>query len=82
MQPEEKKLLEETYKLAEENNEMLHKIRMVQKRQAIFIFIKWFLIIGASVGIFYFLQPYVDVLKSFIGETSSTLSKIKELMPR
>lgn len=77
MDPEDKKLLEKVYQLAEENNEMLHKVRSVQKRTFLFQIIRWTLIIGISIGAFYFLQPYVDNFQYFLEDTSATIDKIK-----
>jgi hypothetical protein len=77
MEPEDKKMLEKIYELAEENNEMLHKVRSVQKRQYLFQIIRWALIIGISIGAFYFLQPYVDNFQYFLEDTSETIEKIK-----
>lgn len=79
MDPEDKKLLEKVYELAEENNEMLRKVRTVQKRQYLFQIIRWTLIIGISIGAFYFLQPYVDNFQYFLEDTSDTIDKIKSL---
>ena len=79
MNPEDKKLLEKVYELAEENNEMLRKVRTVQKRQYLFQVIRWVLIIGISIGAFYFLQPYVDNFQYFLEDTSDTIDKIKSL---
>lgn len=79
MDPEDKKLLEKVYELAEENNEMLRRVRTVQKRQYLFQIIRWVLIIGISIGAFYFLQPYVDNFQYFLEDTSDTIDKIKNL---
>ncbi len=79
MDPEDKKLLEKVYELAEENNEMLRKIRSIQNRQFIFQIIRWVLIIGISIGAFYFLQPYVDNFQYFLEDTSDTIDQIKSL---
>jgi len=79
MDPEDKKLLEKVYELAEENNDMLRKVRTVQKRQYLFQVIRWGLIIGISIGAFYFLQPYVDNFQYFLEDTSDTIDQIKSL---
>jgi hypothetical protein len=77
MEPEDKKMLEKIYELVEENNEMLLKVRSVQKKQFLFQIIRWTLIIGISIGAFYFLQPFVDNLQYFIEDTGATINKIK-----
>ncbi len=82
MDPESKKLLEDTYNLAEENNKMLRKVRGVQKREAIFSGLKWLVVIIIGVGSFYFLQPYIDFVKEFVTSTGATLNKIDNILPR
>ncbi|MEK7588804.1 MAG: hypothetical protein AAB438_03220 [Patescibacteria group bacterium] len=60
MDPESKKLLQATFEIAKENNDMLHKVRGVQKRAALFSIFKLLLIIGLSYGAFVYLEPYFD----------------------
>ena len=81
MDPESKQLLERTFELVEENNEMLHKVRRVQKRAAVFQAVRWIVIIGISVGAFYFLQPYIEQIKLFANQTSNAFNQIKGMMP-
>lgn len=71
MDPESKKLLEDTFALAKENNAMLHRVRSIQKWAAFWQTLKVLIVIGIALGAFYFLQPYinkaVDVYHSFSG---------------
>ncbi len=75
MTPEEKSLLERTYKMTEENNTILRKMRRASRISTIFRIVYWVVIIGLGLGTYYFLQPYlisaVDVLK----QGQSTLQK-------
>ena len=71
-----KEMVRENRQLAEENNELLHKIyRSVIWRRIISI-MYWVLIIGIAVGAFYFLQPiiapFVDVYDQFRSGFPST----------
>lgn len=66
MDPESKKLLEDTFKLTKENNEMLHKVRNVQKRAFLFNSLYWILIIAIGVGALYFIQPFIDKAQVFL----------------
>ncbi len=77
MEPEAKKLLEETYKLAEENNKMLKKIRHAQKVASFVRSVYWVIVIGLGIGAFYFIQPYFDKLTSFFQDTSDSISNFK-----
>lgn len=74
-------MLEETLALAKENNEMLKKVRGIQKWNFFFKIFYWFLIIGVSVGLFYFLQPFVDNVQNTVKETNSSFQKLKNLVP-
>lgn len=64
MDPESKKLLEETFRFAQENNNMLRRVRSVQKWANLWSLLKVLLIIGIALGSFYFLEPFVN---KFIG---------------
>jgi len=76
---ESKQLLQAAYKLAEENNKMLYKVRGVQKRQAIFSILKWLIIIGIAMGAFYFLQPFVGQVQKFIQDSGASINQLKNL---
>lgn len=81
MTPEEKALLDSTYSLVKENNDIL---RSMQKRGRISFGLRilyWALIIGISVGAFYFIQPYVDFLRGLTGHgTNLESQQIQELL--
>ena len=76
MDTESKKVLEETYKLVQENNKMLHKIRSIQKWAAFWSTLKWLVVVGITLGSLYYLQPYVtkvmDVYDSIPGLGAGT----------
>ncbi len=82
MDSEDKKLLEDIYELTKENNEMLHKVRGVQKRQTFFQIVHWLFIVGIAIGALYFLQPYIDQFQNFINEVSLTFEKFKNIIPK
>jgi hypothetical protein len=60
MDPESKKLLEKTFALAEENNKILHKVRSTQKWATWWSVVKVIIIVGVTLGVFYFLEPFVN----------------------
>ena len=72
MDPESKKMIEETFYLAKENNKMLLKIRSVQKWDIFWSLLKWFVVIGIALGSFYYLEPYVNKIINFYGSISGT----------
>lgn len=82
MDPELAKILRETFKLTQENNRLLQKVRGYQKREDFLRMLKWVVIIGIGVGAFYFLQPYVDVLKNFIEQSKTFINDINGIIPK
>ncbi len=62
MTPEERSLLERTYQLAEENNEILRKMRRINRFSFAMRALYWIVVIGLAVGALYFIQPYVDAV--------------------
>ncbi len=86
MEPESKKLLEKIYELTEENNEMLHKIRSVQKRAHLIATVKFILFVLFVLGAYYYLQPYITKVfeiytnLSNIGEVGADPGTIKSIL--
>jgi len=79
MDPELKNLLEENLKLSKENNELLIKVRRVQKWSQYSRIFYWVLIIGITYGAFYFIQPYLENLLSlYTGGVEVNSASIKE----
>ena len=70
MDPESKKLLEETLSLVEENNKLLRKVRGVQKRQTLWTIFKLLVIAGLTLGSFYYLEPYVNKVMDAYNQIS------------
>jgi hypothetical protein len=72
MEEETKKLLEDNLALNKENNRILLKLYNIQRWAQITRVIYWFVIIGISVGAFYFIQPFLSSLAGAYGiDTSS-----------
>ena len=78
MDPESKKLLEETFTLTQENNKMLHKVRSVQKWAIFWSWLKIVVIIGITLGSFYFLQPYINKIIDLYNSISGTEQKLND----
>jgi len=77
MDPEGKRLLEETFELEQDNNKMLRSMRRSLLWGRVMTVVYWLIIIGISVGAFYFLQPYLNKLMSVYGSFSNLLKNIK-----
>ena len=79
MDGELKNLLEENLKLSKENNELLIKVRRVQKWSQYSRIFYWILILGITYGAFYFIQPYLENLLSlYTGGVQVNSTSIKE----
>lgn len=77
MNPNEKQLLQETYDLVQENNKILRNIRRSNRWSNIFRIFYWTLIIGASIGAFYFIQPYIDAITKTYGSLEQNINDVK-----
>lgn len=76
MDPDIKRLLEENLAVSRETNELLKKVVSAQRWGRVFRVIYWVLIIGASVGAYYLIQPYVQML---LGGYNSILSGVESV---
>jgi TRAP-type C4-dicarboxylate transport system permease small subunit len=64
---EEKKMIERIARMTEENNHLVRKLyRSMLWRRALGV-VYWTILIGLSIGAFYFLQPYVEALREAVG---------------
>ena len=92
MSPEERSLLERTYKMVEENNTILLSIRRNARIGTAMKFIYWAVIIGLSFGAYYFIQPMIQAITGGalgngdinttgnIGNIQDTVSQIQDLL--
>ncbi len=76
MDPESKKLLEKMLSVAEENNEMLHKMRRSQKISTVLRVLYWLVLIGITIGAFYFLDPFLGQVEKLSGINIDQLKNI------
>jgi len=77
MTPEEKSLLERTYKMAEENNKILLGMRRSQRIGTVMRLLYWIMIIVATIDSVYFAKIYINSLTSALtGNDSSNKSLI------
>ncbi|MFA6177400.1 MAG: hypothetical protein WC694_00690 [Candidatus Paceibacterota bacterium] len=80
MDSESKKLLEDTFALAEENNKMLHSVVRSMRISRIMSIMYWLLIIGSALGAYYLIQPYVDQLMGIYGGAKSGLDNFGSIL--
>jgi hypothetical protein len=85
MTPEEKRKLDEVYELVAENNELIKEINKVTTKMnrkmildGVMKVVYYGVIIGASVGAFYLVQPYIDMLKGSIDAINGTVDEVNK----
>ncbi|MCX6716428.1 MAG: hypothetical protein NTV72_00695 [Candidatus Taylorbacteria bacterium] len=73
MTPEERSLLEETYSLAKENNNILKSMRSMNRISTVMRILYWVVILGASFGAYYLIQPYIQSLSGAYTNVLNTV---------
>ena len=73
----EREALKRISDTVEENNKILKSIRRGKRWGIAFRVFYWIVIIGASVGAFYYIQPYIDNAKDAYQKVQGTLSGVK-----
>ncbi|MFA6339192.1 MAG: hypothetical protein WCW87_04025 [Candidatus Paceibacterota bacterium] len=58
------KIIQETRELSLENNKILRKMERRTKWAIVFTIVYWLFIISATIGAFYFIQPYINAISS------------------
>jgi hypothetical protein len=53
--------------LVEENQRMLKNLYQRARFATVIVFIKWFVIIGITIGSFYYIQPFINTLVGIYG---------------
>ncbi len=77
MDPESKKLLDQTLELEEDNNKMLRSMLRSMRIQRIMSILYWVFIIGSAVGAYYVIQPYLTQLMDVYSGAGSILDNFK-----
>ena len=68
MTPDERELLTQSIKIAEENNKMLRSMRRSARFSSFLRVVYWVIILVTAFGSYYFLQPYLNaIIKSYNG---------------
>ena len=79
MDTDERKILERTFKLAEENNKILKKIHRSIKWGRFVKLVYWVIIIGSTVGAFYLFQPVFESFQDTFGVFSSGVKELQSV---
>jgi len=71
--------VEETREIAERNHEMLKSIESTMFWRRVFTIIYWVLILGVAIGLFYFLDPYIDRLFDAYSQLVDQFNSIPDI---
>lgn len=74
-----KRLVEKVLEVSEENNKILRGIQRANRWAIAFRIFYWLIIIGLSVGAFYFIQPYIDQLMEVYGGLRGGVDQVQNL---
>lgn len=75
MDPADKKV-QELLSLTRENNTMLHKMRRSQRIANVVRIIYWIILIGAAIGAYYFIQPYIEGAQEIYSNVDSRFTAV------
>ncbi len=79
MQPEERDMLKKALELSRENNQMLHAIRRGMFWGRVTRAIYWIVLIGASIGAYYYIEPYLDTAIGAYGSVKGDIQSFGDL---
>jgi len=82
MQPEEKEMLKKSLELSQDNNKMLHAIRRGMFWGRIMRIIYWVVIIGAAIGAYYYIEPYLNGAIDAYGDVKGDLQNFGDLFTK
>jgi hypothetical protein len=77
MDKELRDMLQENLELSRENNKLLKKVRGVQKRTHLFRLAYWIIIIGITLGAYYYIQPYLEKIISMYNEGAGSILQLQ-----
>ena len=80
MTPEEHELLKRSIALSEENNDILRGIQSSMRWSRFVSVIYWLIIIGISVGAWYFVQPYLVKVEGLYNGAESQLNSVQNVV--
>ena len=66
--------------LTEENNKLLHKMWRAARTARVMRTLYWIVIIGLSVGAYYYVQPYLEQLLSVYSGLQDSVGSVQSLI--
>jgi hypothetical protein len=81
MDSSDKKVLDVIKNEVEDNSKILRKLLRAERMRRWMSIIYWLVIIGLGLGAYYFIQPYIDSLKSVYTDVSDTVKSLDINLP-
>jgi len=75
-QDELENLLRENIEISRANNKILRKIHGHIRWSQAFRLFYWTLILGSALGLYYFIQPFIDNVREIVSDPSGTLNNL------
>lgn len=79
MDLDEKAMLKKALELSQENNKMLHSIKKQMLVGRIFRIVYWIVIIGVAIGVYYYVDPYIESAINAYGNVKGDLRSFGDL---
>ncbi|MDZ7726060.1 MAG: hypothetical protein U5L75_00570 [Candidatus Campbellbacteria bacterium] len=80
VEPDElEELLVKTARLTEENHRMLEKMQRAQRMATLMRVVRWLVVIGLFVLLYYLAQPYIAEMQAFFESFQETLENSDEM---
>ena len=77
--PEDRDLLERTFKLARDNNRMLQSMSRAAMFNGLFRFLAWGLVLGGSAWLYFnYLGPTMETLNQYVGQAQEVTGNANE----
>ena len=78
MDKEDKKIIRQNLELAKDNHKLLKKMRRNMLFGSFTRAIYWIIILGASLGAYYYMQPYIDGARDAIHKIQSGAGAVSD----
>ncbi len=73
-----KQLLKQNLEVSEESLKILKKLNKSRRMGSLFFVFKWLIIIGLAIGAFYYLEPYINQIKTMYSQVQD----LQKIMPK
>ena len=76
MYGDDRKTIEHVAELVEENNVILHRLQRSKRWKTFFHILYWLVALLLAAGLYYYVQPYVESLKTVLPQLEQTINSL------